>query len=72
MSIRGKAAAVSYSIVALISLVLGSIYLFSSQFMPYHAAQPLSRVLQMLMAHGYTCSQLCPPSVVRSSFPPSW
>jgi hypothetical protein len=38
MSIRGKAAAVSYSIVALISLVLGSIYLFSSQFMPYHAA----------------------------------
>jgi hypothetical protein len=37
MTIRGKAAAVSYSIVALISLVLGSIYLFSPQFMPYHA-----------------------------------
>jgi hypothetical protein len=38
MTIRGKAAAVSYSIVALISVVLGSIYLVSSQFMPYHAA----------------------------------
>jgi hypothetical protein len=38
MTTRGKAAAVSYSIVALISVVLGSIYLFSSQFMPYHAA----------------------------------
>jgi hypothetical protein len=38
MTIRGKAAAVSYSIVALISVVLGSIYLFSPQFMPYHAA----------------------------------
>ena len=37
MTIRGKAAAVSSSIVALISVVLGSIYLFSSQFMPYHA-----------------------------------
>jgi hypothetical protein len=38
MTTRGKAAAVSYSIVALISLVLGSIYLFSPQFMPYQAA----------------------------------
>jgi ABC-type transport system involved in cytochrome c biogenesis permease component len=38
MTTRGKAAAVSYSIVALISVVMGSIYLFSPQFMPYHAA----------------------------------
>jgi len=37
MTIRGKAAAVSYSIVALVSVVMGSIYLFSSQFMSYHA-----------------------------------
>ena len=38
MTVRGKAAALSYSIVALVSIVLGSIYLFSPQFMPYHAA----------------------------------
>jgi len=38
MTTRGKAAAVSSSIVALVSLVLGSIYLVSPQFMPYHAA----------------------------------
>lgn len=35
--IRKKLAALSYGITALASLILGSIYLFKSSFMPYHA-----------------------------------
>lgn len=37
MTRRGIAAAIAYSIVALSSLLMGCIYLFSPQFMPYHA-----------------------------------
>lgn len=34
---RKNAASIIYGITAIVSLILGSIYLFSSQFMPYHA-----------------------------------
>lgn len=34
---RKNAASIIYGITAFVSLILGSIYLFSSQFMPYHA-----------------------------------
>jgi hypothetical protein len=34
---RKKAAGLSYGITAVVSLILGSIYLFKQSFMPYHA-----------------------------------
>jgi len=57
---------VSYSIVALISVVLGSIYLVSPQFMPYHAdtlgttwaaLAPAEQMLILALLVGYA---LCP------------
>ena len=35
--LRKKAAGLSYGITAVVSLILGSVYLFKQSFMPYHA-----------------------------------
>ena len=37
-AIKRRITFISYGITAVISIILGSIYLFSPQFMPYHSA----------------------------------